>query len=457
MAAVPAPQRISVVGLGKLGSCMAAAFASRGFRVVGNDVQPGVVQSLSAGKTALIEPGLQELITAHRASVAAVAHCADAVAASDTTFVVVPTPTEVGGGFSLKFVLPAMRSIARGIALKDSYHVVVLSSTVLPGAMESIVVPALEQESGKKCGKDFGVCYNPLFVALGSVLKNILSPDFVLIGETDLAAGQRLQSIYKQLCGEAVKISRMSLVNAELSKLAVNTFITAKISFANMLSGLCEKLPGADVDVVAQAIGQDSRIGLRYLKGGLSYGGPCFPRDNMALSALANQVGYSSALPQTTDSENRRHAQEVAGKIKGFVNAGSSIAILGLSYKPDTDVIDESPGVNLASLLADSGYRVVVYDPLAMGAASAVLASRVEYASSLERCLQSCDVIVIAGTQAEFMRITPESIPSKDTPVRIVDCWRILRERFADAPHVQYIALGVGTQSVAPAVAVLAR
>ena len=175
----------------------------------------------------------------------------------------------------------------------------------MPGSTGGTLLPALEEHSGKKCGTDFGLCYNPEFIALGSVIRDMLNPDMILIGESDARSGEILEELYQGVCESNPRIQRMNFVNAELTKLSVNTFVTTKISYANMLAQVCETLPGADVDVVTSAIGCDTRIGQKYLKGALGYGGPCFPRDNVAFSALARANGAPALLAEATDQLNR--------------------------------------------------------------------------------------------------------------------------------------------------------
>ena len=183
--------------------------------------------------------------------------------------VIVPTPSGADGTFSTEFVLDACDSIGAGIAEKGSYHLVVLASTVMPGSTEGEIRSRLESVSGKTCGADFGLCYAPSFVALGSVVQDFLNPDYVLIGESDVKSGDLLEDLYKRVCQNDPPVVRMNFVNAELTKLATNTFVSTKITFGNMLAQFCESLPGANVDIVTNALGQDSRIGSTYLNGGL--------------------------------------------------------------------------------------------------------------------------------------------------------------------------------------------
>src|SRR5262249_2828965 len=156
------------------------------------------------------------------------------------------------------------------------------TSTVMPGSTGGEIQAELERASGRKIGPDLGLAYNPEFIALGTVVRDMLRPDFILIGESDKQTGDLLEAIYERSCDNDPAIRRMSFVNAELTKISVNTYVTTKISYANMLAEMCDRLPGADVDVVSAAVGSDSRIGSKYIKGAIGYGGPCFPRDNKA-------------------------------------------------------------------------------------------------------------------------------------------------------------------------------
>ena len=337
--------RLSIIGLGKLGAPMAAVMAEKGHTVIGVDISPAFVNAINQGRAPVNEPGLEELVHKNRGRLAATTDCIDAVAATDVTFIIVPTPSEADGSFSLRYVLAAGDSIGQALRRKNKYHLVTLSSTVMPGSTGGKLLPVLEHASGKRCGDDFGLCYNPEFIALGSVIHDMLHPDMVLIGEYDARSGDILVDLYNGLCQSNPTISRMNFVNAELTKLSVNTFVTTKISYANMLARVCETLPGADVEVVTRALGTDSRIGRKYLKGALGYGGPCFPRDNQAFSALARGNGVPATLAEATDALNRQQVPRLAEMILSRLSQGGIAGIAGLAYKPDTDVVDESQGL----------------------------------------------------------------------------------------------------------------
>src|SRR5438874_4486267 len=354
---------ISVIGLGKLGSPIAACFVARGFQVIAVDIDVQKVDAIGRGVPPVHEPGLAELLQESKGRLLATQDTEAAVRDSEATFIVVSTPSEADGGFSLRHAIATCEAIGRALHNKVSYHLIVLTSTVMPGSTGGEIKTALERASGKRCGRDFGLCYSPEFVALGTVIRDFYHPDFLLIGESDVRSGEILVEIYKQVCKNSPAIARMNWINAEITKLAVNTYITTKISYANMLARVCEKLPEADVNVVTNALGLDTRIGPKYLKGAVSYGGPCFPRDNRALAALAARVGASSGLAEATDNFNRAQIKSLAGLVKSRHSGADSIGILGLTYKPNTDVVEESFGLLLAQELSAANLPVIVYDP----------------------------------------------------------------------------------------------
>ncbi len=326
---------------------MAAAIAKRGFKVIGLAINQQSVTLLEQGKPPVQETDLAETITANQERLRATTSYREAVLDSDISFVVVPRPSNAQGAFSLKYAAQAFREIGRILADKKDYHLVVLTSTVLPGATRYGLLPILEQASAKIAGRDFGLCYSPGFIALGSVIRDFLNPDFTLIGELDTRSGNFLEACYAQIMENAPPCKRMSIENAELTKIAVNTFVTTKITFANMLADLCQHIPGGDIDVVTDALGSDERRGHKYLKGTLGYGGPCFPCDNLALSYLARALGRPALLTDATEHYNRALPEQVIEHLRPLIHEGTTVAVLGLAYKPHSQVIEESQGLVL--------------------------------------------------------------------------------------------------------------
>src|SRR3989344_3435821 len=371
-------QTISVVGLGKLGSPFLATCASRGFNVIGLDVNSHFVDLLNQGKASVDEPNLAKLILKNRKNLKATSDYSEAVNNSDITFIIVPTPSTKNGTFSNAYVVRAVRQIGKVLAEKDKFHLVVVVSTIMPKSMDNEIIPALENASGKKLNHNFGICYNPEFIALGSVINNLLNPDFVLIGKSDKKSGKILENFYHKLCINKPPVVSMNFVNAEIAKIALNSYITTKISFANTLAQICERVPDGDVDQVTAAIGLDKRVGNKYLKGALPYGGPCFPRDNRAFSSFAKKVGVQASLAKATDLVNENMIAQIVKKVeKTATNKNSKIAILGLAYKPDTDVAEESAGVKVANLLSKKDVKIYVWDPKAMTKAKELLSPKI--------------------------------------------------------------------------------
>jgi UDPglucose 6-dehydrogenase len=441
-----AASAISVIGLGKLGAPMCACLAHKGRRVIGVDADPAKVEAINRKHAPVFEPGLEELISRSGERLSATQSIEEAVAASGITFIVVATPSEPDGGFSLRYVLPVCEAVGRALRAKDGFHLVVLTSTVLPGATGGAVRDALEEASGRRAGEDFGLCYNPEFIALGTVIRDFLNPDFVLIGESDNRSGALLESLYREICDNILQFARMNFVNAEVAKLSVNAFVTTKISFANMLARLCEKLPDASVDVVTSALGLDSRIGAKYLKGAVSYGGPCFPRDNQALVAFARSVGAPVDISEATHRFNCLQIDLLADMVKKHAGANGRAGILGLTYKPGTDVVEQSVGYLLAQQLVARGVSVLACDPAGNANASRGLNGSVALTDSAVECIERSDVLALTTPWPQFMEIPAEIWSRAGNPRVVIDCWRSL-SFLRDIPGIIYLALGTGEPS----------
>jgi UDPglucose 6-dehydrogenase len=438
----------SIVGLGKLGASMAAAIASRGFNVIGLDVSHASVDLINAGRAPVQETDLEKTIRENRPRIRATTDMREAIFGSEITFVIVPTPSEPNGSFSLRYVAQAFREIGRVLAEKKDYHVIALTSTVLPGATRWGLLPLLEAESGKICGQDFGLCYSPEFIALGSVIHDFLHPDFTLVGEFDSRSGDVLENSYTQIMPDQPDCRRMTLENAELTKIAINTYVTMKITFANTLANLCERIPGGNVDVVTQAVGRDRRIGGKYLTGALGYGGPCFPRDNVALSFLARALGTRAELAETTDAVNRSVAERVVEKLRKELREDSTVAVLGLAYKPHSHILEESQGVLLAEAVARAGARVIAYDPLAHAMTAEISrnpgTNGWSMRESLQQCLDEADVVLITTPDPLFMTLDASNFARVKPAVTVVDFWRILQGHLEDQPGIRYVPIGRG-------------
>jgi UDPglucose 6-dehydrogenase len=359
---MPELKKLSVIGLGKLGACMAATFAQRGFEVVGVDINPEFIRKINAGEPPVEEPSLAAVMREAHPRLRASTDPRDAVD-TDVSFFIVPSPSLPDGSFSNEFLMRGMESVARFVRKSGKKgHLFVCSSTTTPGSCDKVLIPMLEKEMGGKCGVDFGFCYNPEFIALGNVVRGLLEPDMVLIGESDPASGEALEALYHKYNTNRPNIARMSLASAELTKISVNSYITMKISFTNQLRLIAEQFPTADIHTILAAIGSDTRINSKYLKAGLSYGGPCFPRDNRLLAYTARQAGLQAPLAEASDKVNEITKEALLQQVAGHLKPGEAVAVLGMSYKPDTYITEEAAGLFLAQNLKKQGFKVSVHD-----------------------------------------------------------------------------------------------
>lgn len=436
---------LSVVGLGKLGLCTAAYFASKGHKVIGVEKNEYFVSELGRKHCPIKETGLVELLARAWDNFEATINLADAVLHSDVTLIIVPTPSEPDGRFSNEYVEAVLRGIGPVLASKDNFHVVDVVSTVMPGSCEKFFKPLLEELSGKIYGKDFGLVYNPEFIALGSIIRDFSRPDMVLIGASDEKSAGMVKELYVSSCENQPHIATMSLLNAEITKLSLNCFLTTKISFANELANICERIPGADVDEITEAIGTDSRIGAKYLRAGLGFGGTCFPRDNLAFQAFTKEVGYEAKLSKATVAINDAMVDKLFEIIETEVTERKHIALLGLSYKPNTHITEESQSIMLAQKLIDAGYVVTVYDQAALDNAKDVLGDKVRYCNDPYECVDGSDAIVLLTNWPEYSQLDWKRIVSlvKDKAL-LLDSWRVLKD--VNLNGLCYAGLGIGAE-----------
>ncbi|MCP4746731.1 MAG: UDP-glucose/GDP-mannose dehydrogenase family protein [Desulfobacteraceae bacterium] len=437
--------KLSVIGLGKLGLCTAAYLASRGFKVAGYDINETLTDQLRNGFNPIEEPDLDELLITAKPNLTICNNLHEAVIDSDTTLIIVPTPSRDDGFFSNDYVKDVLCSVGTALSEKTSYHVVDVVSTVMPGSCEQEFIPMLETSARKSCGTDFGFVYNPEFIALGTVIKDFSRPDMVLIGASDERAAETVAKIYGQACLNSPPIYTMSLTNAEIGKLALNCFVTMKISFANELARICEKTPGADVDAVTSAIGQDTRIGNKYLTGGMGFGGPCFPRDNIALSAFANSIGHDPRLSPATQQVNQQVVDVLEEKIKANVSPGARITLLGMAYKSGSPIIEASQSMELANRLLERRYRLTVSDPTALVNVQRVLGERVCYEEDVYCACEGANAVVLLAPWPQYRRIDwakADRQVSKGT--LLLDCWRMAPESELNNFHCH--ALGKGSR-----------
>jgi UDPglucose 6-dehydrogenase len=339
----------------------------------------------------------------------ATAKYSDAIPHTEMSMIVVPTPSGPNDKFINDYVHAAVDNIGHHV---NGWHTVVVCSTVMPGTSDEVLIPALEAASGLKVGSGIGYAYNPEFIALGSVIRDMTNPDVVLVGAQDDRSQDDVRRLTRSYTKSNPSIAFMRHTEAELAKIAVNTYVTMKISYANTIGEIAEKLKGANASVILDAVGADSRIGHKYLKPGASFGGPCFPRDNRAFAALAQDVGVDASLAIATDDVNRRLYARMAFLLRDF----KRVAILGLSYKPDTATTENAMGLMVAKSLAYADVEVRVHDPQARPEMSPLITQF----DTVDDTIEGVDAILVATAWDEY-----RDLDFGDT--RVFDVWGITK------------------------------
>ena len=399
--------RICVIGAGYVGLVSGACFADFGHRVTCVDLDEAKVSALRAGQIPIFEPGLAELVTrnARLGRLSFTTDLAPAVREAEAVFIAVGTPARKGDGLAdLSHVRQAARAVAQALA---GYTVVVDKSTVPVGTGDEVdrIIRDMRPDA------DFSVVATPEFLREGAAISDFKRPDRVVIGVEDGRAEAVMKALYRPLTLNHTPILFTSRRTAELTKYAANAFLAVKISFINEVADLCEEV-GANVQDVARGIGLDSRIGPKFLNAGPGYGGSCFPKDTLALIKTAQDNGVSLRIVEQTLAVNERRKRTIARKVVqacGGSVRGLTIAVLGLTFKPNTDDMREAPSLALIAALQDSGARIRAYDPEGMAQARALMED-VGFASDAYDCAKDADALVIVTEWDAFRALDLERL-----------------------------------------------
>lgn len=442
-------QTISVLGIGYVGLCTAVGFASKGYTVIASTHNAEKAAKINNGIPPFHEPNLRKLLkeTVQNGRLKCLVNQTEkAVLETDLTFNAVGTPSKLDGSIDLQFIEKSAHEMGKAINQKSSYHVIIVKSTVAPGTTQDLVKPILEKESKKKCGSDFGLCMSPEFLRQGSAFEDTMHTDRIVIGEYDQKSGNALERLYKDFYGKDIPPTiRTTLSTAELIKYASNSLLATKISFINTIANLCEKIPGADVKIVATAMGLDKRIGPLFLNAGLGYGGSCFPKDVKALIAFSKNLGYRLELLESVESVNKtqpliavQFCKELLGNLKG-----KRVAILGLAFKANTDDMREARAIPIINQLIKEGANVIAYDPVAVSIAKTIFKNKIQYAASTNACLQDADCCILVTEWDEFKKLKPQDFTGSMKQPVLIDGRRIYDpEEFSR--KMKFTAIGLG-------------
>jgi len=442
------PGTVSVIGMGYVGLCTAAAFASRGFKTVGIDIDEKRIEQIQQGRAPLYEPQLEGMLkSAVRKKLLVATTDTSQTADTSSTFLTVGTPSRKDGSIDLTNIEKAADELGKALQEKQSYHTVIVKSTVIPGTTNRTIKPILAKSTSKAIGTDVGLCTNPEFLKEGTAIYDTLHPDKIVIGANDKRSANTLKRLYMRFYGKNLPpIILTSPETAELVKYASNAFLATKVSFINTIANIAQTIPGVDVNHVAEAIGRDPRIGPLFLKAGPGYGGSCFHKDLQALINFSEDLGYSSILLKATEETNEQQAEKVVELVEKLTGPleQKRIAVLGLAFKKDTDDIREAASLRVIRLLLKKGARILAYDPLAVPNARKSLGESVEFAKDLRSALNATDCCIVMTEWNEFRELQTKDYLGLMRGPNLVDARRLYDPKEYGA--MNFAAVGLGPQ-----------
>ena len=417
--------RISIFGLGYVGAVCAGCLSARGHDVIGVDISANKIDLINNGKSPIVEPGLEELLQQglRQGRLRGTTDVAAAVLESDVSFICVGTPSKKNGDLELNYIEGVCREIGMAMRDKNERHTVVVRSTVLPGTAKNVVLPILEDCSGKKAGVDFGLAVNPEFLRESTAIKDYDFPPMTVIGELDKASGDLLASIYEEL---HAPIIRKDIEVAEMIKYTCNVWHAAKVTFANEIGNIA-KAVGVDGREVMDVVCQDHKLNLSkyYMKPGFAFGGSCLPKDVRALNYRAGSLDVETPLIGSLMRSNAAQVQKAFDIIAS--QDSRKVALLGLSFKAGTDDLRESPQVELAEMLIGKGFDLSIYDrnveyARVHGANKEYIESKIPHVSSLlnsdlDEVVAKADIIVLGNSDERFAKLAEQAPSGK----RVID------------------------------------
>ena len=433
-----------------VGLSTAVCFASRGYRVIASTHDKEKAETINSKRAPFYEPRLDEMLreSVESKMLRAIDTRDEAVLQTDVTFLTVGTPETADGRIDLRHVVRACEEIGRALKKKKAYHLIIIKSTVVPGTTRDVVKPILERTAELSAGPDFGLCVNPEFLRQGSAIADTLHPDRVVIGEYDERSGKMLEGLFGSFYEHNVRTLRMNLESAEMVKYASNAFLATKISYANEIANICEKVSGVDVSHVMAGVGLDVRINPEFLNAGAGFGGSCLPKDAKALCNFAKERGYQAPLLRAVLTVNEEQARHTAQLVLSALSVpqGKKVALLGLAFKPNTDDLRQAPSLKIAKQLLAAGACVSAYDPVVKRIALPGFEA-IECADSVTACLAGAHCCVVVTGWEQFKALTADDFIKHMAQPVVVDARRIFDpQQFRD--RLRYIAVGLSDDDV---------
>ena len=435
--------KIAIIGLGFVGLSLTSVLASKGFNVVGIDVDKEKCRSISNGVLPFFEPDLEKTLKKGLKNKLQIESDISVVQDCDLIFVTVGTPQNKTGAIDLTIIKKAMNSLGKSIRKSKKQHTILVKSTVIPGTMKDVILPILENNSKKKAGKDFGLISNPEFLQESTAIRDTEFPHAVVLGGYKTKFMKNIEKFFTKLHPKT-PIIITNHQTAEMIKYANNSFLATKISFINQLSNICQKIPGANIDDIAKTIGLDPRIGKLFLNAGPGYGGSCLPKDMKALIKFAKIAGVKPTLLNAVEDVNTKQLEEVISiaKKKLGILESKKITILGTSFKPNTDDIRDSIAIELIKKFLKRKVKVTVHDPRAIDNTKNEFKKKINYAKSISDAILGSQCVIIMTQWKQYEKLTNNDFKQMKKKL-IIDCRRMLAEKQLDA---DYYAIGLGKE-----------
>jgi len=431
--------KISVIGTGYVGLVSGVCLAEKGHQVVCVDIDEEKVKKINSSQSPIHEDGLENLLKKNLGKTFnAITDLKKAVLKSDLSLIAVGTPFD-GEVIDLKYIKQVAKEIGTVLKEKNSFHTVIVKSTVVPGTTDDVVLPILEDVSGKKAGLDFGVGMNPEFLREGEAVSDFMNPGRIVIGGSDEKTLSKMHELYQVFSG--VDILKTNNKTAEMIKYTANSLLATLISFSNEIGNLCHALENVDVTEVMEGVHKDKRFmpilpdgervrpGLvSYLAAGCGFGGSCFPKDVKALIAHGKAKGLPMELLDSVININKRQPQQVLSLLEKNVNELNElhVTVLGLAFKPGTDDMRESPSIPIIEYLMDKGAKIEAYDPVAENEARKIFGNeQIHYHKNIEEALENTDVVILLTSWQEFQQV-PGLLKDKNPQPLFIDGRRML-------------------------------
>ncbi len=435
--------KIGIVGLGFVGLSLTSVLSSKGYDIIGIDVDKEKRKKISNGISPFFEPELENLLKIGLKKKLQISDDFSLIRDCDFIFVTVGTPQNANGSINLSIIKKAVSKIGENLQGSRKKPIIFVKSTVIPGTMKKDILPILERKSNKKAGKDFGLISNPEFLQESTAIRDTKFPHVVILGGYKTEFMKKAKKLFTKL-HPRVPIIITNHQTAEMIKYANNSFLATKISFINQLSNICQKIPGANVDDIAKTIGLDPRIGKLFLNAGPGYGGSCLPKDMKALINFANTTGVTPTLLNAVEDVNIKQLEQVISIIKQRLGklASKRITVLGTAFKPNTDDIRDSIAIELIKKLQKKKANIIIHDPKAMKNTERVFGDKINYAKTVVDALSKSQCVIIMTQWKQYEKLDDNQFKNMKKKF-VIDCRRILSDKQLD---VDYFAIGLGKE-----------